>query len=248
MSALHFAGDGVPDFPGSSWSIPRASQRPLPASTPRRMHLRHRFPSLGGFFAALAVGAVLSASATFHPMQSALVASLPEAVQLPAPVSQSQPPARPVATRNQTINALAGVIARKYRISRDATRDYLGHAYREAERLGLDPLLVVAVISVESNFNPIAESTAGAVGLMQVIPRFHTDKFEPDRESVIQPETNIRVGALVLKEYIRRAGGLVEGLQLYNGSSVDESNSYANKVLGEKERLQGAVKGSGAKT
>ena len=126
-----------------------------------------------------------------------------------------------------------------------ATREYLAHAYREAERLNLDPLLLVAIISIESNFNPIAESPAGAVGLMQVIPRFHMDKFAPDQESALTPHTNIRIGALVLKEYIRRAGGLVEGLQLYNGAAEDETTAYANKVLGEKQRLLAAVKSVG---
>ncbi len=148
--------------------------------------------------------------------------------------------------RRKQIETLAGLFAKKYRVSAEATREYLAHAYREADRIGLDPLLLVAVISVESNFNPIAESPAGAVGLMQVIPRFHTDKYAPDQESVLAPDTNIRIGALVLKEYIRRAGGLVEGLQLYNGAAEDETTAYANKVLGEKQRLMAATRTVGA--
>jgi len=80
---------------------------------------------------------------------------------------------------------------------------------------------------------------------MQVIPRFHMDKFLPEEESALTPHTNIRIGALVLKEYIRRAGGLVEGLQLYNGAAFDETTAYANKVLGEKQRLMAAVKSAG---
>ena len=49
----------------------------------------------------------------------------------------------------------------------------VGAAYRAAREVGLDPLLVLAVISVESRFNPIAESVMGAKGLMQIIPKYH---------------------------------------------------------------------------
>ncbi len=194
----------------------------------------------------LAAVLALTASASFRPaLPSAVVVaaeSAPEQVE-PTPV-RLVPPA-PRLARHHQIEALASLYAKKYRVSAVATREYLGHAYREAERLGLDPLLLVAVISVESNFNPVAESPAGAVGLMQVIPRFHMDKFLPEEESALTPHTNIRIGALVLKEYIRRAGGLVEGLQLYNGSATDETTAYANKVLGEKQRLMAAVKSAG---
>ncbi len=198
-------------------------------------------------FIVVGLGAVLAltGSASIRPVIPAAVvaaASVPELVE-PTPVLLS-PPA-PRLTRHHQIEALATLYAKKYRVSAVATREYLGHAYREAERLGLDPLLLVAVISVESNFNPVAESPAGAVGLMQVIPRFHMDKFQSEDESALTPRTNIRIGALVLKEYIRRAGGLVEGLQLYNGSATDETTAYANKVLGEKQRLMAAVKSAG---
>ena len=143
---------------------------------------------------------------------------------------------------SQNIDALADAIARKYRISPEATRDLVGTAYREGERNGVDPLLIIAVMAVESRFNPIAESDAGAIGLMQVIPRYHPDKFDAtSNASVLNPHTNIRIGARVLKEYIRRGGSQIAGLQLYNGASGDATNAYANKVLGEKQRLQGAV-------
>jgi soluble lytic murein transglycosylase-like protein len=198
---------------------------------------------------AFAAALALTASASFRPGQllpPAMVITLPaEPVEI---TPASLPPSRATMVRRQQIETLAGLFAKKYRVSAEATREYLAHAYREADRIGLDPLLLVAVISVESNFNPIAESPAGAVGLMQVIPRFHTDKFVPDQESALAPQINIRIGALALKQYIRRAGGLVEGLQLYNGAGEDETTAYANKVLGEKQRLMAATRtvGTGA--
>jgi soluble lytic murein transglycosylase-like protein len=148
-------------------------------------------------------------------------------------------------TADVPLDAVAGFVARKYRVSQDATREFVAAAHREAARHGLDPLLVVAVIAVESRFNPVAQSDAGALGLMQVIPRFHADKIAAagDR-SILEPGTNIAVGTHILKDYIRRGGSVDEGLQRYNGSADDPSNAYANRVLGERQRLQDAVRRS----
>ena len=106
----------------------------------------------------------------------------------------------------------------------------------------IDPLLIVAIIGVESGFNPFAESSFGAQGLMQVIPRFHMDKLPggANGRAFLDPVTNIRVGASVLQEAIQRRGGLTAGLQYYAGSS-DAAGSYANKVMAEKARLEQAA-------
>jgi len=140
------------------------------------------------------------------------------------------------------IDALARLIAKRYRISSEATRGLIAAAYREGQQVGLDPLLIVAVIAVESRFNPIAESDAGAQGLMQVIPSYHKDRLRTAGiGSVLEPRDNIRLGAQILKEYIRRGGTEVAGLQIYNGGSADASNAYAAKVLAERQRLQQAM-------
>ena len=144
---------------------------------------------------------------------------------------------------DRDIEAVAAVVAKRYRVSGEATRQLVGAAFHEGTRIGVDPLLIIAVIAVESRFNPIAQSDGGAMGLMQVIPRYHADKFDAaDGHSVLDPPTNIELGARVLKEYIRRGGTEVAGLQLYNGASDDPSNAYANRVLGEKQRLRDAVR------
>ena len=140
------------------------------------------------------------------------------------------------------IEALATLVAKKYRIAPEVTRRLVATTYREGQRIGLDPLLIIAVIAVESRFNPIAQSDGGAQGLMQVIPGYHKDHFEAARvDSMLDPHANIRLGARVLKEYIGRGGTEVAGLQLYNGSADDASNAYATKVLGEKGRLRQVV-------
>ena len=140
------------------------------------------------------------------------------------------------------IDALATLVAKRYRISVETTRELVAAAYREGRRVGLDPLLIVAVIAVESRFNPIAESDAGAQGLMQVIPGYHKDRMAAAGvDSLLDPHDNIRLGAQILKEYIRRGGTEANGLQIYAGAAADTSNAYAAKVLGEKQRLQQAT-------
>jgi soluble lytic murein transglycosylase-like protein len=110
--------------------------------------------------------------------------------------------------------------------------------------VGVDPLLLVAVMAIESRFNPFAESPMGAQGLMQVIPKWHPDKVDvkTDKGAMFDPDTNIRVGALVLKEYIQSTGSVERALQQYNGSS-DPTAPYANKVMAVKAALSQAARG-----
>ena len=225
----------------------------MPKSLPsagRKSAIRNRFANLcrarAGAFAMLAfvLVAMVSASAARDeglvagPAQAA--ATVPDIPQKHADEGRRQ---RPAALTDPEIEAVANAVARKYRVSHEATREHVGTAYREGKAIGVDPLLIIAVMAVESRFNPIAQSDRGAIGLMQVIPRFHADKFNAARgESVLEPRINIQLGARVLKEYIRRGGTDVAGLQLYNGASADASNVYANKVLGEKQRIREAIR------
>jgi soluble lytic murein transglycosylase-like protein len=136
-------------------------------------------------------------------------------------------------------DALAGILARKYRVSEVAARQFVVAAHVEGRRSGVDPLLIIAVMAIESRFNPVAQSDGGAIGLMQVIPRYHAEKFEPgNHNSVLDPVTNIQVGARILRECIARGGNETAGLQLYNGATSDPANAYATRVLGEKQWLQ----------
>src|SRR6185503_9154892 len=166
-----------------------------------------------------------------HSALAGRPAGLPPAPPAPALVSKAGPSVvAPRAAKNAVarfdeanVEAVVDVAARKYRISSNAMRELVHTAYAEARRNRLDPLLIIAVMAVESRFNPLAQSEFGATGLMQVIPRYHADKFSAaDGESVLDPRTNIRVGARVLKDYVARGGTESAGLQLYNGSAWDK--------------------------
>jgi len=131
-------------------------------------------------------------------------------------------------------------VAKRYRVSAKALDAPIERARKSGKQLGIDPLLIVAVMAVESSFNPLAESTVGAQGLMQVIPKFHMDKIGHGAgpNALFDPVTNVRVGSLVIKEGLRRYGSMTRALQYYGGALSDPSEGYARKVFSMKARLE----------
>ena len=141
------------------------------------------------------------------------------------------------------LQQVASAIARRYRVAQPAIEDIVRIAESSAQSAKIDPLLVLAIIGIESRFNPYSESPFGAQGLMQIIGRFHTDKYTPtaDGQALLDPETNIRVGVAVLRDYLRRTGDINAALKLYGGESDESGIGYADKVLSEKDRLQQVI-------
>ena len=141
-------------------------------------------------------------------------------------------------------------LSRRFFVAATATGRMVAAAHRAADEVGLDPLLVLAVIAVESRFNPIAESSMGAKGLMQIIPRFHLDKLRAagGEDAVFDPEANIHVGSRILQEYVYRYGTLEAGLQQYNGASRDSNAYYAQRVMAERGRLEEVMRANGLTT
>ena len=134
-------------------------------------------------------------------------------------------------------------VSRRYHVAGEALQPVFLAVQSAARDLRLDPLLILAVIGVESAFNPFAQSVSGAQGLMQVIPRYHVDKLPglPEPAAFFDPVVNVHVGARVLDESIRRYGGVEEGLQQFAGALDDPDRRYAAKVLAERERLEVAA-------
>jgi soluble lytic murein transglycosylase-like protein len=148
--------------------------------------------------------------------------------------------------------AVANHLATKYRISMAESLSYVSHAIEVANEVNLDPVLLLAIMATESSLNPNAQSRAGAQGLMQVLTRVHTEKFEPYGGSVAAfvPEANIRVGALILKACIAKAGSLEAGLRSYLGAPNASSgpNSYTYKVIAEREELNEVARNRSSRT
>ena len=112
---------------------------------------------------------------------------------------------------------MSGRLARK--IPDDRTRvELLRHVHHEATRAGVKPELVLAVIEVESDFDPYAISRAGARGLMQVMP-FWLEEIGRPGDSLFRVQTNLRYGCTILKYYLdKEQGDLTRALARYNGS------------------------------
>lgn len=136
--------------------------------------------------------------------------------------------------------ALAEFIAKRYRIANTAAASFVSLAYRAGEEHSVDPLLILAVMAVESRYNPVAESVMGAKGLMQIIPKFHLDKLGDlgGEQALLEPEVNIEVGTQILREYTRRFGDPEFALQMYAGAVDEPGSQYAAKVMAEKARLE----------
>ena len=161
-----------------------------------------------------------------------------EEEEIAAPVEQTEAP-----VLNPKMRGALDYVSKRYRVLTEALEPIFATAQLTGKELRIDPLLIIAVIGVESGFNPFSQSVVGAKGLMQVMPRYHMDKLpeEADRSAFLDPVTNVQVGAKVLHESIRRSGGLENGLQQFGGALNDPDRRYASKVLAEKQRLEQAA-------
>jgi hypothetical protein len=148
-----------------------------------------------------------------------------------------------ISTREQDL--VATFIARRYRVAQDPVSELVKAAFDTGHEVGLDPLLLLAVMAIESGFNPYAESGVGAKGLMQVMSTVHSDKFRyfGGQGAALEPLANIKVGAIVLKDCIARGGSLPGGLRLYVGSTSPDDGGYGAKVMAERSRLRDVAHG-----
>lgn len=224
----------------ASQSLSPAMQRVVAAVS----HVVRKFLMLAGLVFVLGLAGSYHGHGGFLPGLQAM---------FPAGVSASEVPVtaapQPVAMAEEerlvpSMQKALDFVARRYRVSHEALLPIFVAAQESAREQGLDPLLVVAVIGVESGFNPFSQSVVGAQGLMQVMPRFHADKLPQDAGELpfFDPVTNVEVGTRILRESIARNGGLVPGLQQFGGAISDPAQRYANKVLAERRRLEAAIR------
>jgi soluble lytic murein transglycosylase-like protein len=207
-------------------------------------HLSSAFAALKDLLALAGVAAILGF--LLLPLREPVEKVLPA---LPALVMDQLVGEPAVASAVQTVadsprereqRAVAEFIAKRYRVAEDAASDFVTIAYRAGDQHRVDPLLILAVMAIESRYNPVAESGMGARGLMQVIPRYHLEKLEPHggEQALLAPEVNIQVGAQILREYYRRFGDLETALQMYAGALDEPTAQYSSKVFAEKARLE----------
>ena len=152
-------------------------------------------------------------------------------------------------TREQA--AVAKWLSRRYKVAPEPLSALVQEAWTIGQRAGLDPTLILAIMAIESSFNPFAQSPVGAQGLMQVMTRVHDDKYEAfgGTHAAFDPISNLRVGVQVLKECIARAGSLQDGLRYYVGAALlDSDGGYVGRVLSEQGYLRMVADGKGVPT
>ncbi len=145
-------------------------------------------------------------------------------------------------TPGTKLHELQQYIGLKYKVPTQAVKSLVDTAWEVGGAMKMDPLLLLAVMAIESSFNPRAESHMGAQGLMQVMTRIHHKKFEPfgGKKAAWKPDANINVGAQILKDCIAQRGSVAGGLTCYVGSPGINSQ-YGRKVLAERKRLEATL-------
>ena len=142
--------------------------------------------------------------------------------------------------------AVAYWLSKKYNVAPEPLSALVAEAYETGARTKLEPTLILAIMAIESGFNPFAQSPVGAQGLMQVMTKIHSDKYEGfgGRLAAFDPVSNLRVGVKVLQECISRAGSVEGGLKFYVGAgNMETDGGYAGKVMAEYARLQAVAAG-----
>ena len=142
--------------------------------------------------------------------------------------------------------AVAYWLSKKYGVAPEPLSVLVAHAFAIGEKSKLDPALILAIMAIESGFNPFAQSPVGAQGLMQVMTGIHHDKYAlfGGKFAAFDPVTNLRVGVKVLEECISRAGSVEGGLKFYVGAAnLEDDGGYAGKVMAEYARLQAVASG-----
>lgn len=142
--------------------------------------------------------------------------------------------------------AVAYWLSRKYGVAAEPLSVLVSEAFEIGQKARLDPTLILAIMAIESGFNPFAQSSVGAQGLMQVMTQVHHAKYDNfgGRLAAFDPVTNLRVGVKVLQECISRAGSVEGGLKFYVGAAnMDDDGGYTGKVMAEHARLLSVVAG-----
>lgn len=142
--------------------------------------------------------------------------------------------------------ALAQWLSKRYSVAPEPISALVSEAYAVGARQNMNPTLILAVMAIESGFNPFAQSHVGAQGLMQVMTKVHSEKYDQygGKLAAFDPLTNVRVGAQVLDDCIRREGSVEGGLKCYVGASnASTDGGYAAKVLAVQAKLEYVANG-----
>lgn len=141
----------------------------------------------------------------------------------------------------EKINKLTNYISSNYKVPETEAKEIVSSTYQQSLDKGVDPLLVLSLIEVESAFNKNIKSKYGAIGLTQVMPKSHPEEVAESKnisKNIADVKANIFVGVNVLKKYLTlQKGNVALALQAYNGSLKDKSRKYYRKIVAKQAKL-----------
>ncbi|WP_416544945.1 transglycosylase SLT domain-containing protein [Limnohabitans sp. DCL3] len=135
-------------------------------------------------------------------------------------------------------------LSRKYRVSAEPLGAMVAEAWSLGERSQLPPSLILAIMAVQSRFNPFASSNPGQVGLMQIELQAHTETLAQfgGNLSAFDPLTNVRVGVRHLQGLMQQTESLEEALALYGlASGFSDEGQFVNRVMAEQLLIEKAA-------
>ena len=137
--------------------------------------------------------------------------------------------------------AVTHSLSRRYRVSPEPVAALVKEAWAVGERTQIPATLILAIMAIESKFNPFTSGTQGAVGLMQIDPDAHTSELAPfgGRLAVFDPLTNLRVGTRLLQDLMLQSETIEETLRQYAAASGQtDEGLYVERVLAEQRLLE----------
>lgn len=145
---------------------------------------------------------------------------------------------------NQQKQNVIQYIHNKYRINYNDAEKIVEQAYIHGNKHNIEPSLIIGIIEHESAFKKNIVSKANAVGLMQIVPKYHRQRIanitNKNNQTIQHIETNIELGTNILKDYINRYSNIGRALQAYNGSH--NSNRYSRVVFRKQNNIENIMK------
>ena len=135
-------------------------------------------------------------------------------------------------------------LSRQYKVAPQPLGTLVAEAWQIGQLSQLPPTLILAVMAVESGFNPFAKGSQGAMGLMQIEPSAHEDTLSRfgGKLAAFDPLTNLRLGARLLQASVRDGGSVEAGLRSYAQSSgQSDEGAYVERVMSVHQLLERLV-------
>lgn len=153
----------------------------------------------------------------------------------------------PLVALSEEQEAVTRWLSRRYKVSPEPLGALVSEAWALGDRIKVSPTLLLAVIAIESRFNPFASGSQGGMGLMQIEPDAQLQALRPfgGPLAAFDPLTNLRIGAKHLQSLIEQSASVEAALQLYAMATGQRNGlEYVNRVLVEQKQLEAMTRHS----